>query len=64
MTAPHNFEDVAVVTLRCAANRCTRWQSANPRHLANLLAGGPWRCPGCKWQQVGADDAELQEPPC
>lgn len=42
--ATHTFADAAVVTLRCAAEGCTRWQTAQAKHLANLLAGGPWRC--------------------
>lgn len=40
-----SFEDAAVVTVRCAAQGCQRWQTAQPQHLADLLAGGPWRCP-------------------
>ena len=37
--------DADVVTLRCSAPDCPRWQTAQGRHLANLLAAGPWRCP-------------------
>lgn len=48
LTEPDSFGDVAVVTLRCDAEGCSRWQTAQARHLANLLAAGPWRCPDHK----------------
>lgn len=43
LTAPNPNADV--VTLTCADPDCSRWQTAQGRHLENLLAAGPWRCP-------------------
>ncbi len=33
-----------VVALICATENCERWQTAQARHLENLLAASPWRC--------------------
>lgn len=53
-----SISESGVVTLRCAAEGCGRWQTAQAKHLDNLLAAGPWRCVDHR------DDGLLQEPPC
>ncbi|QYJ05385.1 hypothetical protein KUV85_06815 [Nocardioides panacisoli] len=46
------FADVAVVTLRCDTDGCHRWATAYGKHLDNLLAAGPWRCPDHNVQEA------------
>lgn len=73
LTESHTLADAAVVTLRCTVDGCSRcrrdalaglflWQNAQGRHLANLLAAGPWRCPAHKRRTDGLPD--VQEVPC
>ena len=37
--------DHPTTELRCAAADCTRWHIVQTKHLDNVLAAGPWRCP-------------------
>jgi hypothetical protein len=37
-----DLTDVGLIVLSCA--NCAARSTADPKHLANLLAAGPWRC--------------------